>query len=123
MTAAEKRLRTPNRRQRRGVVSAEHQVAAFIDQTAFFMRCSTPEHKYNAPWADRNLRYQDVRQGFPAFSLVAVGQTLLYREAGIQKQSALLRPRNKAAAGYGHGRPGFAQVALALFEDVAQGRR
>ena len=105
------------------MVGAEYQVLAFIDQTAFFLRRSTPEHKNDAPGTGRYLRDQGVRQNFPTFSLVAVGQAFLHRQAGIEEQSALLRPCNKAAAGHRHDGPGFAQVALAFFENIAQGRR
>ena len=120
MAAADKRIRTPKRRQRRGVVGAEHQVAAFVDQVSLFLRCVTPKQEGHTPGSSRYLRDQGVRQNFPSLALVAVGLALFDRQAGIQEQSALLRPRNKAAAGYGHGRPSFAQITLALFEDVTE---
>lgn len=123
MAAADKRLRTAKRRQRRGVVGAEHQMATFIDQVSLFLRGSAPKQEGHTPGTGRYLRDQGVRQGFPSPALVAVGLTFFDRQAGIQEQSTLLRPRNKAAAGYGHGRPSFAQITLALFEDVAQGGR
>ena len=120
MTTADEGNRAPKRGQRRGVIGAEHKVAAFIDQSAFLLRCSTPEHKSDPPGTGRYPRNQSVGKYVPSFCLVAVGLALFHGQAVVQEQYALLRPRNKATAGYGHGRPGFAQVALAFFEDIAQ---
>ena len=83
-------------------------MATFIDQLAFFLRRSTPEHEGNGPETGRYLLNQGVSQGFPTPALVAVGLAFFHGQAGIQKQGALFRPGNKTSAGRGHGRPSLA---------------
>ena len=90
------------------MVRAEHQVATFVDQVALFLCRSTPQHEGNGPETGRYLRNQGVGQGFPTLALVAIGLAFFHGQAGIQKQGALLRPRNKTSAGHGHGRPSLA---------------
>ena len=123
VAAADKGRGVPERRQRRGMVGAEYQMAAFINEAAFLLCRGAPEHEGNMLGTGRHMRDQGVRQGFPTLALMAVGLALFDRQAGIQEQSALLRPRNKAASGLGREGPGFAQVTLAFFEDIAQRRR
>lgn len=123
MSATDKRLRASKRGQGRGVVGNKDQVTAFVDQPAFFVRRSTPQHEGRGSGASRCLCDHSIGQQFPTLSLVAIGLTLFHRQAGIEQQSSLLRPSNKAAAGHGHGGPGLAQIALTFFEDIAQRRR
>ena len=97
VAAADKRQRRAQRRQRRGVVGAQHQVAPVgRDQRPLGLRVRAPEHKNHRLRAWRtlgNMAQHGIGQQLPALAGVAGGLAFFHRQAGVEQQYALLRPR------------------------------
>ena len=124
MPAADERHRRAQRRQRRGVVGAQHQMAPVCrNHRALGLRVRHPQHEHHGPRPLRHLADDGIGQPLPAPACVAGGLALFHRQAGVEQQHAVLRPLDQAAAGLRKRRGRRAQIALQFLEDVAQRRR
>ena len=86
------------RRQRRGVIGLQQQdlLAAgrrcLFDQRRFCLRLLAPQHIDAVRRAACALGNYGVAELLPALAGMACGSAVLYREAGIEQQHALVRP-------------------------------
>ena len=72
MTATQE---APVRRQRRGMGGSQYQVPAPVDNSAFFLGVSPPEHEDDMVLLFIQFGYRPVGEGFPPFPLVGRGTT------------------------------------------------
>ena len=69
------------------------------NQRPLGLRVRAPEHKHHWLRALRDVAQQRVGQQLPTLAGVAGGLGFFHRQAGVEQQHALLRPRHQTAPG------------------------
>ena len=121
MSASDERCRRPSRRQRRGVIAAQHQIAGRggLHGVPPGLGMGSPQQVYRRPVTALDRADQLPGQTLPALSRMTGRPVLLYGEASIEQQHPLTCPRFERAR---QGKRDT-EIPMQLLKDVAQAGR